>query len=150
MRGRADAEGFQAVVASDAVLLVDDQIALGDLGGLGDELVGALAAARGAADALTQEVLLADEAGLLADEAAFQAQGDDGGDGGGLLPGFDPGVALLDLEAVFAQQVGQAFAGAAGPGATTVRRPPPAQVAACSPSCWKALAPMVAPALVKT
>ena len=34
--------------------------------------------------------------------------------------------------------------------ATTVRRPCPAQVAACSPSCWKALAPVAAPALVNT
>ena len=116
VRRRADAEGLQAVVAADAVFLVDDQVALGNLGRLGDELVGALAAAGRAADALAQQVLLADEAGLAADEAALQAEGDDGGDGGGLALRLYPGVALLDLEAVLAQQVRQAFAGAAGPG----------------------------------
>ena len=46
MRGGADLEGLEAVVAADAVFLVDDEVALGDFGGFGDELVGALAAAR--------------------------------------------------------------------------------------------------------
>ncbi len=61
VRGGADLEGFEAVIAADAVFLVHDEVALGDLGGLGDELVGALAAAGRAGDALAEEVLLADD-----------------------------------------------------------------------------------------
>ena len=110
MRGRADAQGFQPVIAADAVFLVHDQVALRDLGRLGDELVGALAAAGRAADALAQQVLLAHKAGVAADEAAFQAQGDDGGDARRLLLRLGPGVAALDLEPVLPQQQRQAFA----------------------------------------
>ena len=58
VRGRADAEGFEAIVAADAVFLVHDQIALGDLGGFRDELVGTLTAPGRAGDALAEQVLL--------------------------------------------------------------------------------------------
>jgi len=73
-------------------------------------------AARRAADAFAQQVLLADDADPAGDEAALQPQRDHGGrvDGQGLR-GL-PVIGLLGLEAVFVQEVRQALAGAAGPG----------------------------------
>ena len=61
VRRAVDLQRHQPVVAADAVVLVHHQVALGDLGGLGDELVGPLAPARRAADALAEQVLLADQ-----------------------------------------------------------------------------------------
>ena len=45
MRRAADLEGHEAVVAADAVVVVDHEIALGERCDLGDELVGATPAA---------------------------------------------------------------------------------------------------------
>ena len=76
MRRAVDLEGLEAVIAADAVVLVHDQVALGDFGGVGDELVGALAAARRAGDALAEQVLLADDARAEpAPEAALERRG---------------------------------------------------------------------------
>ena len=117
VRRAGDVQRGEAVVAADAVFLVHDEVALGDFGGLGDELVGALAAARRAGDAFAQQVLLADQGDAIGDEAAFNAEHDQG-DGAGGLPANRGIVVFRDgvLEAVLAQQVGQSFARAAGPG----------------------------------
>ena len=116
MRGAADLQCHQAAVAADAVVLVDDQVALGDFGGFGDELVGALAAAWRAADTLAQQVLLADQGDFVGDEAAFDAQGDQHDGVAGAATGVVPAFGLLRFQAVFTQQIGQALARAPGPG----------------------------------
>ena len=90
MRGAGDVQRVQAVVAADAVFLVDDEVALGDFGCLGDELVGAHAAAGRAADALAEQVLLADQGEFVGDEAAFNAEGDEGDGAGGLAASNSP------------------------------------------------------------
>ena len=61
MRRAVDLQRLEPVVAADAVVLVHHQVALLDAGGVGDELVGPLAAARRPGDALAQQVLLADD-----------------------------------------------------------------------------------------
>ena len=71
MRRAGDVQRLQPIIAADAVFLVHDQIALGDLRRLGDELIGALAPPRRAADALAQQVLLADQRQPIGDEAAL-------------------------------------------------------------------------------
>ena len=45
------------------MVLVHNEVAFGDFRGLGDDLVGALAAARRAGDALAEQVLLRDDGG---------------------------------------------------------------------------------------
>ena len=117
VRRAGDGQRRQPVVAADAVFLVHHQIALGDLGRLGDELIGALAPARRAADALAQQVLLADQGKLIGDEAALHAQRDQRDRAGRLAADRRPVVLLRGvLEAVLAQQIGQPLARAAGPG----------------------------------
>ena len=76
VRGGADLQRLQPVVAADAVVLVHHQVAFGHFGGFGNELVGALAAARRAADALAQQILLADQREIFGHEAAFERQRD--------------------------------------------------------------------------
>ena len=117
MRRAGDGQRLQPVIAADAVFLVHDQIALGDLGRLGDELVGALAPARRAADAFAQQVLLADQRQLIGDEAALHAQRDQRHRARRLATDRRPVVLLRGvLEAVLAQQIGEPLARAAGPG----------------------------------
>ena len=116
VRGGAYGEGFEAVVAADAVILVDDEVALGDFGGFGNELVGALFAARGAGDAFAQKVLLADDGEILGEETALEGEGDQGDGAAGGFSGGGPVVAEGDFDGVFAEQGGDALAGAAGPG----------------------------------
>jgi len=53
---------------------VHDQIALGDFCRLGNELIGPLAPARRPADALAQQILLADHGEFLGDKAALDRQ----------------------------------------------------------------------------
>ena len=122
MRGRADAKGFEAVIAADAVILVDDEVAFGDFGGFGDELVGTFPAPRGAADTLAEQILLRDEAELGGDEAAFEPEGDDGGGVERHIQHGFPLAGVVGFDPVFAQQVQQALAGAARPGGDYVRR----------------------------
>ena len=116
VRSGSDAQCFEPVVASDAVFLMDDQVALGDLGGFGDELVGALAAARRAADSLAEQILLPDDGDVAGHEAAFEPERDDGRRLDREFERLGPGVDRLDRDVVLAQQVGDAFARAAGPG----------------------------------
>ena len=117
MRRAGDVQRRQPVVAADAVFLVHDQVALGDFGGLGDELVGPLAAARGAGDAVAQQVLLAHHREAVGDEAALDAQRHQRDGAGRLAVDRLPIVFLRRAEdAVLAQQVRQAFARAARPG----------------------------------
>ncbi len=52
----------------------------------------------------------------LGDEAAFEAEGDDGEGLGREFAAVGPGVGRVDGDAVLAQEVGEALAGAAGPG----------------------------------
>ena len=117
MRGGADLQGFEPVVAADAVFLVHDEVALGDLGGFGDELVGALAAAGRAADALAEQVLLADQRrARSATKPRSRPSVTTAMVRRRQLAAVGPGVGLLDRDAVLAQQVGEALARAAGPG----------------------------------
>ena len=117
MRGAGNAECRQAVVTADTIFLVDDEIAFGDFGGLGDELVGALAAARRSADAFAEQVLLGDKGEAFADKAAFDTERHKRNGAGGLAADGGPCVLRRCVgHAVFAQQIGQALARAAGPG----------------------------------
>ena len=74
MRGAVDGHRFQPVVAADAVILMHDQIAGGDFGGVRDELVGAAAALGRPGDALAEQILLRHHRQPVGDEAAFQAE----------------------------------------------------------------------------
>ena len=117
VRRAGDVQRRQPVVAADAVFLMHDQVALGDFGRLGDELVGALAPARRAGNAFAQQILLADQGQPVGDEAALHAQHDQRDRAGRLAADRGPIVLLRGvLEAVLAQQVGQPLARAAGPG----------------------------------
>ena len=117
MRGARDGQGFQSVIPADAIFLMHDQIALSNLGRLCYELVGALAPARRAADAFAQQVLLAHQGKLIGDEAAFHAQRDQRHRTDRPAADRRPVVLLRGiLEAMLAQQVGDPFARAAGPG----------------------------------
>ena len=117
MRRAGDGERLQPVVAADAVFLVHHQVALGNLGGLGDELVGALAGARRAANAFAQQVLLAYHDDALGGEAALDAERYQRNRAGRLAPNRGPALFLGGvLETVLAQQVGQPLARATGPG----------------------------------
>ena len=71
VRRAGDVQRRQPVVAADTVFLVHDEVALGDLGSLGDELVGALAPARRTGDALAQQILLRHNREAVGDEAAL-------------------------------------------------------------------------------
>ena len=117
MRGGADGEGLETVVAADAVILVDDEVAFGDLGRFGDELVGAAAAARRPGDALAEKVGLRDEGEILDDEAAVDPQRDEADAAPGIeLARVVPALELFGVDVVLAQQGGEAFARASGPG----------------------------------
>ena len=116
MCGAGDRQRRQPIVTADAVFLVHDQIALGDFGGFGDELIGPFAAARRAGDALAQQILLAHHRDAFGDKAAFDAQGYQRHRTRGFTA--DGGVAVFRrdvLEAVLAQQIGEPFARPARP-----------------------------------
>src|SRR5262249_4987079 len=76
MRRTGDVQRLQPIVAADAVFLVHDEIALGDLRRFRNELVSAFAAARRPADALAQQILLTDKYYTVRNEAAFHAKRD--------------------------------------------------------------------------
>ena len=117
MRRAGHAQRGQTVVAADAVFLVDDQIAFGDFGGFGDELIGALSAARRARNALAQQILLAHQRDALGHETAFDAQHDQGYRASRLAANFYQCVFGGDiLEAMLAQQVGQTLPRSPRPG----------------------------------
>ena len=61
MRRAHGGDGLEALVAADAVVDVDDEVAGGEAGGLGQEVLGALAAAGGADQAVAEDVLLGDD-----------------------------------------------------------------------------------------
>ena len=124
VRRTGDGQRLQPVIAADAVFLVHHQVALGDLRRFGDELVGALAAARRAADALAQQVLLAHQRQLVGDKAALDPQRDQRHRPDRSAADRRPVVLLRGVpEVVLAQQVGKPFARAAGPGGND--DPPP-------------------------
>ena len=124
MRRVVDADGLEPGIAADAVLLVHDEVALLDAGGIGDELCGVAAAARRAGDALAEQVLLGDDRKPEAetprcgrgDEAALEAE--DGECDRALRQRRE----LADIgdrlrhDAMLAQQIAEPVAGAARPG----------------------------------
>ena len=117
VRRGADGERLEAGIAADAIILVDDEVAVGDFGGFGDELVGAPAAARRAGDALAEQVLLADQGEILGDDAALDAQRDQGDAAARVEPRrILPGVGLLAMQIVLAHQCRETLKRAAGPG----------------------------------
>ena len=113
MRGAHGGDGLEARVAADAVVDVDDEVAGGEAGGLGEEVLGALAAARGADQAVAEDVLLGDdgEAGGLEavlerpDGEAEAAVAAEVGGAGDLAGVGDAGVG---------EEAGEALAGAGG------------------------------------
>ena len=108
---------LQPVVAADAVFLVHHQVALGNFRRFRDELVGALAPTRRTADALAQQVLLAHQGELVGDEAALDPERDQRHRPDRSAADRRPVVLLRGVpEIVLAQQVGEPFARAAGPG----------------------------------
>ena len=109
-----DLEGLQAREAADAVLGMDDEIALRQRGDVLDELVRGLARTpRRRGQAVAQQVALADDVDRRRPEAALDRQDGDGGgrDLGHLRPALDSGqpiepVVRQDL----AQPLGRALA----------------------------------------
>ncbi len=74
VRRAGDVERLQPLVAADAVLGVDDEIAGRQARRLGDELVDAAAAARGAREAVAEDVLLAEKQQIAGRETLFERQ----------------------------------------------------------------------------
>ena len=117
VRGAHRGDGLEALVAADAVVDVDDEIARGEAGGLGQEVLGALAAARGADQPVAEDVLLGDdgEAGGL--EAVLERP--DGEAEAARLVGLAREVGGLGDragvgDAAVGEEAGEAFAGAGG------------------------------------
>ncbi len=117
MRRAGHVQGRQSIVTANAVFLVHDQVALGDFGRFGDELIGPLPPPRRTGDAFAQKILLADHGQTVRDEAAFDAQSDYG-DGTGLFaPDGCPTVLLRRVfEPMLVQKMRQPFPRAPGPG----------------------------------
>ena len=111
MRRAGDRQRFQPVIPANAVFLMHHEVALGDLRRFGDELVGALAAARRSADALAEQVLLAHQREFIGDKATLDAQRDQRHRAHRLAADRRPTILLRGvLEAVLAQQVGEPLA----------------------------------------
>ena len=118
VRRAADLDGDQGVVAADAVIGVHHQVAGIEGRGVRDDVLGPdLGLAGRARQAFAEDVGLADDGDIWADEAALQAENGHGdplaGHVGKAVPGQD-GLGIADL--VLAEQGGQAFAGALGEG----------------------------------
>ncbi len=117
VRRAADLEVQQPLVAADAVLDVHHEVALVQAGDLGQEVLGPALAAAGTADALAQDVLLAQERDGAVDKAVLEAEDDEGHRTRGqrlrLLPGGDGGE---PLDAVLDQHMAEAVARALGEG----------------------------------
>ena len=76
MRRPLDRDLGQPLVAADAVIGVDDEVARGERGELGEEGVGALAALAAADEAVAEHVLLGEQGDVAAGEAVIEL--DDG------------------------------------------------------------------------
>ena len=90
VRRAAHLERDEAVVAADAVIVVDDEVALGERCDLGDELVGAAPAARRARQPVAEDVGLGEHAMARRDEAVVERQHRERGLGA--LVDIGPGV----------------------------------------------------------
>ena len=67
-------DGFQSGEAADAVIDMDDEIASGETGELGDEIVGAALAAARAREPVAKNVLLGNDRGVAALETGLEAE----------------------------------------------------------------------------
>src|SRR5262249_15815094 len=74
MRRAADLEGGEAVIAADAMVDMDDEIALGEVRELGQELVGALALLRGTGQAVADDVGFGDDGDVAGLEAGIERE----------------------------------------------------------------------------
>ena len=74
MRRAGDVDRLQPLVAADAVLGMDDEIARRQAGRLGDELIDVAAAARRAREPVAENVLLAEQQQVVGGEALFERQ----------------------------------------------------------------------------
>ena len=115
MRCGADAKRFQPIIAADAVILVHDEVAFSNFGGLGDKLVGALALAWWPADAFAEQILLADDGEIVGNETAFETERDEADDVAPLCLGGGPLIGRLGADAVLTQKMRDAFARTARP-----------------------------------
>ena len=115
MRRAGDRQRRQPIVTADAVFLMHDQVALGDFGRLGDELIGPHAPPRRARNPLAQQVLLADQRQPVGDETTLHAQRDQRYRPRFLPPDRCPIVLLGDiLETVLLQQTESAVRASRG------------------------------------
>ncbi len=92
------------------------EVAVSDLGGLGDELVGALLLARRPADALAQQILFGGQHQLVGNETPLQAQRHQPDHAARQRLQGREGVGGLGAQAVFAQQVAEPLPRTAAPG----------------------------------
>ena len=70
----ADVEGLQPLVASDAMVDMDDEIALGEARELGEETVRLGALAGGTRHAVAKDVLLGDDGQIIGGESVLEAE----------------------------------------------------------------------------
>jgi hypothetical protein len=113
----AQHQGLQAVEAADAVFDMNHQVALGKLGGLGEETFGIPlgALARGPRDAVAQDVLLGDDGKIERLETPFELQNRRSDRAGGQFLGIGPGLDRGGfMGAVLLEQAHQPVAAAAG------------------------------------
>ena len=92
------------------------QIALGDFSGVGDELIGAAAAARRAGDTFTKQILLGRDRDTFRDKAALNAHHYQGNDIRRQRARGFPILGRLRTHAIFAQQIAKPFTRPTGPG----------------------------------
>src|SRR5271169_6552807 len=74
MRRAGDIDGFQRLIAADAVIGMDDEITLRQVVYLGDELVEVTSASRDSCQTVAQNVLLAEQHELSGCEALLDRQ----------------------------------------------------------------------------
>ena len=95
MRRAADLQRHQPVVAADAVLDMDDEVALGEGRQLGEELVrAACACSAGRGQAVAEDVLLGDDGGIAGLETRARAAAPPGRVVRRQLAGSRPSVAM--------------------------------------------------------